>query len=64
MFNSYYRRFYGWYMDDLLVKSGYYAHIPVNMPGGAITGPILDQCWQQRSRTDPVLAITGMFTGM
>ena len=41
----------------------YLCEIPVNMPVGARTGPVLVQCWQHRPSTGPVQARNSMFTG-
>jgi len=38
--------------------------IPVNMPLRAGTGPVLGRCCQHWTSTGPVLAPTGMLTGM
>ena len=37
---------------------------PVKMPLVASTGPVLVRCCQHRPSTGPVLAHTGMFTGV
>jgi len=38
--------------------------MPVHMPVGVRTGPVLVLCWHHRPNTDPVLGHNGMFMGM
>jgi len=46
-------------------EHGYRGHsVPINMPLSASIGPVLGRCYQHRTSIRPVLAHTGIFTGV